>query len=597
MKMPLLIIFLFISQLSVSQNDFLIGENYYRKGEYEKAAQVYKKLYNKSPYNTTYLERLITCYQETDNFLTAENLLKNRLNKLPTLTYLNVFLGYNYQRQKQEEIAKTYYKKALASIKINQSYGSIIGRIFKNYNLLDYALETYQTIMEVNPNANYNFQIAQIYGEKGNFEKMFQSFINMIDKNENYLNTIQRYISRYITDDSQNSNNILLKKTLLRKSISNPKNVWNHLLSWLFVQQKEFNKALIQEKALFARASDDINNIIDLGKISFDEKDYTTAKKCFDFIIEKEPNPAVQAEATLYNIKIAIETKQPTIQQDFDNAFTKFGKNRNTIQLQNTYADYLTFTENQPGKAKQVLEEAMSYARSRFQKARIKLKLGEILVFTNKFNKALIYFSQVQTRFKNHELAQEARFKVAQTSYFKGDFKWAKAQLKVLKGSATQLIANDAVDLFLTISDNYPKDSVPTGLTQLAKADLLAYQNKDNEALQVLSSILTNKELLLRNGGFLAITNTVLYKKALLYIKNEKYNLAIADLEKVIATSKSDGIFMDDSIYQLAELYNNQLNNKEKAKEYYQKIIFDHPSSIYLVDARNKYRKLRGDNI
>ena len=266
---------------------------------------------------------------------------------------------------------------------------------------------------------------------------------------------------------------------MLRKSISKPKNEWNHLLSWLFVQQKEFGKAFIQEKALFARNPDDISNIIDLGKISFDEKDYSTAKKCFDFILEKEQNPAVQAEATLYNIKISIATKQPTIEQDFANAFAKFGKNRNTIQLQSIYADYLTFNKNQPEKAKEVLEEAMGFATSQFQKARIKLKLGEVLVFTNKFNKALIYFSQIQTRFKNHELAQEARFKVAQTSYFKGDFKWAKAQLKVLKGSATQLIANDAVDLFLTISDNYPKDSVPTGLTQLAKADLLAYQNKN----------------------------------------------------------------------------------------------------------------------
>ncbi|MGB1043398.1 MAG: tetratricopeptide repeat protein, partial [Tenacibaculum sp.] len=241
-----------------------------------------------------------------------------------------------------------------------------------------------------------------------------------------------------------------------------------------------------------------------------------------------------------------------TIEQDFTNAFTKFGKNRNTIQLQTTYADYLTFYKNQPEQATLVLEKAMNFASSRFEKAKIKLKLGEVLVFTNKFNKALIYFSQIQTRFKNHELAQEARFKVAQTSYFKGDFKWAKAQLKVLKSSATQLIANDAVDLFLTISDNYPKDSVPTGLTQLAKADLLAYQNKNKEALTVLTNILTNEELLSRNGGFLQITNAVLYKKAMLYIKQGKYTEAVADLEKVIATSKPDGIFMDDSVYQLA---------------------------------------------
>ena len=147
----------------------------------------------------------------------------------------------------------------------------------------------------------------------------------------------------------------------------------------------------------------------------------------------------------------------------------------------------------------------MQYSRSKFQRAQIKLKLGEIFVFTSQFNKALIYFSQVQTSLKNHPLSQEARFKVAQTSYFKGDFPWAMAQLKVLKGSTTQLTANDAVDLFLIISDNQPKDSIPSGLKQYAKADLLSYQNKYIQALTILERIcLKFKGFLLKMKPFLS---------------------------------------------------------------------------------------------
>ena len=219
----------------------------------------------------------------------------------------------------------------------------------------------------------------------------------------------------------------------------------------------------------------------------------------------------------------------------------------------------------------------------------IKLKLGEVLVYTGKFNKALIYFSQVQTKFKNHYLGQDARFKVAQTSYFKSDFKWAKAQLKVLKGSATQLIANDAANLFLTISDNQPKDSIPSGLKEYAKADLLAFQNKDNEAIAILNDIIKNYK-----GQ--PIEDEALFKQAELLVKQHKYDEAISNYTKIIALDK-EGIYIDDVYYLMGELYNNELNNAEKAKEYYQKIIFDHPSSIYLVAARKKYRKLRGDNI
>jgi tetratricopeptide (TPR) repeat protein len=277
--------------------------------------------------------------------------------------------------------------------------------------------------------------------------------------------------------------------------------------------------------------------------------------------------------------------------------FNQFGKNSSTIELQVAYADFLTFQKDNPKEATVILEEALTFSRSKFDKARIKLKLGDVLVFEGKFNKALIYFSQIQTQLKNHELAQEARFKVAQTSYFKGDFTWAKAQLKVLKGSTTQLIANDAVRLFLKITDNEPVDSIPSGLKQLAKAELLAFQNKDQEAFKVLSSLFLEKGVF-ANG--LApgevIYDDVLFFQAKLLIKLEKYDDALLSFSKIVAAD-NQGIYTDDVYFEMAELYNNKLNNPEKASECYQKIIFEYASSIYLVEARKNFRKFRGDKV
>ncbi|SHM91845.1 Tetratricopeptide repeat-containing protein [Polaribacter sp. KT 15] len=605
MKRIFLLIFLAINTLAVSQNkvqtnaknNYLLAENYYREGAYEKATQIYKKLYTSSPFNTTYLSRLISCYQETDQFILAENLLKSRIKANRSQAYLYVYLGYNYQRQQQTEKASENYKLALNSLDKMPSYGGIIGRLFKDYNLLDNAILAYEKAMEANKNANYNFQIAQIYGEKGDFKKMFESYIDLVDKNEQYFDLVQRYTSKYITDDAENEANILFRKTLLRKSASNPKDVWNVLLSWLFTQQKDYNKAFIQENALYQRNTQDLGAIFTLGKIAFENNSFEAAKQCFDFIVEKSSTKSEAINAHLFLMKIAIETKNPETENLFKKLFLVFGKNSSTIKLQVAYADYLTFTKNEPQQANTVLEEALSYANSKFDKARIKLKLGDVLVFTNKFNKALIYFSQIQTQLKNHELAQEARFKVAQTSYFKGDFEWAKAQLKVLKGSTTQLIANDAVNLFLKISDNEPVDSIPSGLKQLAKAELLAFQNKDKAALSELNSLFTRKDIFI--NGFIpseVIYDDVLFFKAKLLIKQKKYEEAITALNKIIAAD-NQGFLTDDVYFMMAETYNNHLKNSEKAQEYYQKIIFDHTSSIYLVDARKKFRKLRGDNV
>ena len=600
-----LFIFLAISSLSVAQNptqktaqnNYILAENYYREGEYEKATQIYKKLYDTSPFNTTYLGRLISCYQETNQFLTAENLLKNRIKANKSQVYLYVYLGYNYEKQQQKEKAQENYTIALNSLEKNAAYGGIIGRLFKDYNSLDNAILAYEKAMEANKNANYNFQIAQIYGEKGDFKKMFEAYIDLADKNDQYFSLVQRYTSKYLTDDSENEANILFRKTLLRKSASNPKDIWNTLLSWLFTQQKDYTKALTQEKALFQRKPEDLSAIFTIGQIAFKDKSFEASQQCFNFIIEKSTNKSEVINANLYLAKIAVSTKNPEAEDLFQKLFLAFGKNTATIKLQVEYADFLTFSKNKPNQANVVLEEALSYANSKFDKARIKLKLGDVLVFTGKFNKALIYFSQIQTQLKNHELAQEARFKVAQTSYFKGDFDWAKAQLKVLKGSTTQLIANDAVNLFLKISDNEPVDSIPSGLKQLANAELLAFQNKDEAALAELNSLFTNKDVF-ANGLIPGevIYDDVLFFQAKLFIKQKKYEEAILSLSKIIEAD-NQGFLTDDVYFMIAEIYNNNLINTDKAQEYYQKIIFEHPSSIYLVDARKKYRKLRGDKV
>ena len=589
MKHLFLTLTFFVSYLAYSQDNSSLAENYFREGEYEKASQLFETLEKNNPFNTRYLKRLITCYQETSNYEKAANLLQKKLLNNPSQHYLRIEIGYNFDRQQKTALAKKEYDIAIEAITSNPSLGGIMGRMFQQNNLLDYAIEAYSKAMRLHENASYEFQIAQIYGEKGEFEKMFDSYIQLIDKDENYLGGVQRYISRYINEDATYSNNIAFKKAILKKSISNPKNAWNELLSWLFTKQKDYGKAFIQEKALFNRNPAYIETVFRLAKIAFENNDTTAAKKSFDFILEKTNFIEEKITAELYLLRIAVKNTTRNSTSLFEKTLQEYGVNRNSLEIQLEFADYLTFKKNNPSKAIEVLEKALLLSTSKFKNARIKLKLGEVLVFTGRFNKALLYFSQVQTQLKNHPLSQQARFKVAQTSYFKGDFKWAKSQLKILKGSTTQLIANDAVDLFLVISDNEPKDSIPSGLIDFAKADLLAYQNKNTEAIAIYSTLAQKYQ-----GQ--NIEDDVLFNQAALYLKESQYENTISNLLKIISID-AEGILVDDSYYLLAEVYKNKIKDTEKASEYYQKIIFEKPSSIYLVDARKKFREIRGDII
>ena len=589
MKNLFLTIILFLTCFAHGQNNSSLAESYFREGAYEKASQLFETLEKNNPFNTRYLKRLITCYQETNNYNKAAEHLQKKLLNNPSQQYLRIEIGYNFERQKKQTLAKKEYDLAIEAIGSAPSLGGIMGRMFQQNNLLDYAIAAYSKAMKLDKNTSYEFQVAQIYGEKGEFKKMFDSYIELIDKNENYIGGVQRYVSRYINSDALNQNNIAFKKSLLRKSISNPKNAWNELLSWLFTKQKEYNKAFIQEKALFNRDPNYIETMFRLGKIAFENNNTKTAIECFEFILEKTNFIEEKLTAELFILKIKTKNEDKNYSSLFEKVLQQYGVNRNTLEIQLEFANYLTFKKNSPVEAIKVLEKAISLSSSKFKTAKIKLKLGEVLVFTGRFNKALLYFSQVQTQLKNHPLAQEARFKVAQTSYFKGDFKWAKSQLKILKSSTTQLIANDAVDLFLIISDNEPKDSIPSGLIDFAKADLLAYQNKNIEAITIYNKILEKYQ-----GQ--TIEDEAMFNQASIYLKEKQYNKAIDNLLKIISINV-DGILVDDSYYLLAEIYKNNIKDPQKASEYYQKIIFEKPSSIYLVNARKKYRKLRGDVI
>ncbi|WP_372794772.1 tetratricopeptide repeat protein [Lutibacter sp.] len=587
----ILFIFLCYFSLQIYAQEPQLASQYFSNGDYEKAASIYKVLYEKHSYNTSYLNYLIDCYHQLENFDEITAVVNKQLKSNPNQEYLYVELGYSYQLQHLQEKANLYYEKAIAGIENSPNSGYLVGKTFQDNHLLDYALLAYKKAMELNSSVNYSFQIAFIYGEKGEIENMFNTYLDLVSSSENYVSPVKNYIGQFISEDSENEHNVSLKRLLLKRLQSNPQNSWNELLSWLFMQQKEYNKALVQEKALHKRNLSDLNNIIEVGKIAFEDKAYEVSKSCFHYVLENSPNLETELISKLYLLEIDMKMNASIaiIETQFQALFNQYGKNNNTINIQAIYAEFLAFKANEPEKAISVLKEALKLPINQFQKGHLKTKLADILVFNNKFSSALIYYTQVQNDLKNHTIGQTARFKIAQTSYFKGDFDWAQSQLKVLKNSTSQLIANDALDLNLLITDNVVKDSLKIALKTYAIADLLSFQNKNQQAIDTLQIVLNNYK------GH-PIEDEALFKQAQLFEIINQFENAENNYLQIISINKDD-ILADDAHYYLAELYLNKLNNTENAKEYYQKIIFEYPSSIYLVDARKKFRKLRGDEI
>ncbi|MGB5554081.1 MAG: tetratricopeptide repeat protein [Flavobacteriaceae bacterium] len=592
---PLVLFLSYFVLLSTAfgQDDFL-AKQYFDDGDFEKAVVFYEKLADRDPRRTDFSEGLVACYQQLERYSDAENYLLKKIKESNPYPTLLVDLGYNYTLQDAPEKANTYYEQALEKINENPNFGYGLGFKFQNYALLDYALKAYEKAMELMPELDYNYQMARIYGEQGDIERMYESYLKLISEGKTSKSNILRGLDDFITADPENENNLTLKRILLQHAQKSPDLVWNDLLSWLFVQQKQYESAFRQEKAIYKRAEgSSMQRLEGLADIALDDNDVSAAKEIYQYIIENSSDEVTQLNAELNIIDIELmdadEKTLATIQQRFDELLEQHGYKSQTLQLQVAYANFLTFKKDTPTLAIDLLKKSLELPLNERGNAYIKLALGDILVYDKKFNQALIYFSQIQKSLKNDVLGQNARYKVAQTSFYKGDFDWALTQLKVLRSSTSQLIANDAMQLSLLISDNTLEDSTQTALKKYARADLLAYQNKTKEAIDELEGILKDHK-----GE--KIEDEALLKQGQLLETIKDYEAAKFNYIKIIEFY-NNGILADDAHFALGELYRIILNEPEKAKEQYEKIIYNYQDSYYFPQARKLFRTLRGDAV
>ncbi|QDW19353.1 tetratricopeptide repeat protein [Flavobacterium sp. KBS0721] len=590
MKNIFIYIVLLWSGFAFSQNEQL-AQYYYDKGDFEKAKISYEELLKISPSNTQYFLRTIDCYQQLQQFDLAQKVIQDRYNRYKQGVFL-VELGYNFQLQKNEAKAKGYYEQAIEKIKTspNDVYG--IGNSFEKKVLLEYALKAYQTAMQIQPNYNFNFQIGMLYGQLGKTDQMIELLLTESYNSPQNANLIQTQLSRFMNGETDNTAfKDAMRKALILRTQKDQDVFWNHYLSWFYVQQKEFGKAFIQEKAIYKREPESLSSIVNLSQFALNEDDTETASEILNFILlnTKDLDLLIQTNSYLMQIKIekAQEKDYPIINTELQQLLATYEITPFTLSLQIIQAHFLAFNLKKTEEGKAIVKKALELNLNDYQKADAKMELADILLLEEKFNQALIYYSQIQLDLKNDIMAHEASLKAAKTSYYKGDFEWALKQFKELKAANTQLIANDALEYFLLINDNTVADSTQTALKQFAKGDFLIYQNKKTEAIAQFQSILKS----FKGQEIEAVT---LLRLGKIYESQKDFNSALSQYQQII-DNHSDGIYVDEALFFSAEIYNDELKDTEKAKPLYEKVIFNHQDSIYFVDARKKYRELRGD--
>ncbi|UPT68556.1 MAG: tetratricopeptide repeat protein [Sphingobacteriales bacterium JAD_PAG50586_3] len=579
-----------------------LAAHYYLNGEYDKAADQYEKLFDKTP-NRYYYNFLLNCYLQLKDFKKGEKLVNKQIKRYPTEPGYTVDLGFIYDKGGDADKAKKYWENLIKSTKTtNQNYYVDLANAFINREQVPFALTALKQGRDnLKGFYGFNIELASIYKAQNNPGDMFKEYLDYLKENPEKRPEVQTEMLDVIADDATGDKGKQLKGLLLAEITKQPdKIVYPELLIWLHMQLKEFDAAIVQAKALDRRFKEDGFRLMELGDVCATNDNYDAAARAYQYVVDKGtsgPN-YVQARLNMLDVQYKKITNTYSytpadltqLETNYKQTLNELGRNNGTLDLMLNLAHLQAFYLNKTDTAAALLQDALKIQTFRDKTtAQCKLELGDIMLLQGDIWEASLLYSQVEKAYKNEPIGQEAKFRNSRLYYYKGDFQWAKAQLDVLKAATAKFISNDAMDLSLFISSNIGSDSLTTPLEMFSRADLLYFQNRFDESQKVLDSI----AFVFPDND---LADDIIYRKANIAYRTGNFTKA-ADFYNEVVTKYAEELLGDDSLFKLASIYQFNLGDNIKAMDAYQKLMTDFPGSVYVVEARKRFRTLRGDKV
>lgn len=583
----------------VTAQDPRLANQYMQNGEYEKAAEVFESLLKKTPNNEYYFNNLIECYIQLDRLNEAEKIVKREIDKNPKEPKLYMHMGKLLDRQGKESQAEIQYKKAIENLRPDRNLVFQISNDFIAQNKYFLAAEVLNKAAQLIPgDKTFSYQLGDLYRRMGDEKNMIYHYLDALEGNTVSIETIKTIFQRYLDEDAKNEVQLQLYDRIQK----NQNNIMlPELLSWLFLIRKDYPNAFRQLRAIDRRLGEDGMRIFNFANTAAYEQSYDIAIQAYEYIIEEKGRSSryyLEAQKGRLNTK-----RKQILQQNLDDLkslkqleseylvfLEEYGFNSATAQIILDLADLQAFYINDLEAAIQTLEGLIKMRSvNSYVLANAKLSLGDFYLMTGDRWEATLLYSQVDKDFGDEILGQDARFRNARLSYFVGDFEWAQSQFNILKSATSRFISNDAIDLSVFIMDNLGLDSTEIPLKMYAEAELLIFQNRYREAEKILQDLrLTYPEHKLEDD--------ILFLEAKILEKRKEYALAAEKYEKIVNLYPEE-IRADNALFALAELYELKLNKPDKARLAYEKIVLEYSDSVFAIEARKRYRILRGDNI
>lgn len=575
-----------------------IAMQFFSDEEYAQALPYLTDLYENNPENRNYYNYYFRCLIEVKDYEKARKMVRKRMKKQPEVYLYKVDEGYIEEREGNLQKAEKTYQSVVQSLGDAFPPYYEAAEAFKLRDRYDFAISVFEKGEDIFSDfSDFSSQLAALYMATGNRARGIEKYVKMVLNSGLPPDQAKTLFDMNITD----SMDLVILRTILIKHIQEEPDSYalTDLLKWTFIRQKDWNAAFIQTRALDKRLHEDGERMIELGELCLSNEAYSIAEKCFLYVKELGADKnwyyaglagLLETRFMLVSTGTATDETVQALRMDLQSFIAERGYSETTWRVVEKLADLETRFLHKPTAAIDLLEEFIKTPGIRPSVlALAKLRLGDAYVIDGDVWSSELLYAQVEKDYTEDALGQEAKFKRARLSYYRGDFEWAQIQLNVLKGATTQLIANNAIELALKISENLGIDSNYHALGLFATGELMMEQNMFNEAEQYFDSIIQ-----LYPGH--SLSDEILFARAEIRERKQLFAEAAALYETLVIAYSFD-LLADNAWYRLGVLYKNKLNDSVKARSCFKKIIIDFPGSLLVPEARRQFRELRGDNI
>ncbi len=300
-SIPLFFILVFLGTSFCRGQNLEMAYAYFKQGEYDKAAEIYKKLGEDKKTAALVHNDYVATLMKLRDYDTAEKFIRAQIARFgPTLTF-QADLAEVYESSGRKELASREFDKLIDETAGYEMRVVELLNFFYRNQKLEHMVKLIFKDREVSKNPfKFDTWLARTYNLLNQKDKMLEEALGYARRNKH-----PDYVKSAIQDAFVTEEEIKYVEDVLFSKIQGEPNetFYPELLTWWFAQKGDFARAFVQARAIDKRLNQGGNKVFELAYQSFVSKDFKNAARMYQYIMDEYPTSEQYPYARTWMIK------------------------------------------------------------------------------------------------------------------------------------------------------------------------------------------------------------------------------------------------------------------------------------------------------